>query len=171
MTDKVSQGFAPIVGPGARVLVLGSLPSRQSIADQQYYAHPQNQFWPIMDALVGASRARPYSERVDLLKRAGIAVWDVLHESVRPGSMDSAINTRNSVANDLQQFLLEHRDIVAICFNGQTAAKIFDRQIRPSISIGHREIIYYVMPSTSPAYASISLQVKQQQWSRLLDHL
>jgi hypoxanthine-DNA glycosylase len=105
------------------------------------------------------------------LKQAGIAVWDVLRESVRPGSMDSAISVQTSVANDLHKFLLEHNNIAAICFNGQTAAKIFDRQIRPSISTGHREIVYYVMPSTSPAYASMSLQDKQRQWSRLLDHL
>ena len=124
-----------------------------------------------MDALVGAKPSLPYSGRVRILKKTGIAVWDVLSSSVRPGSMDSAIKADTSVTNDIQAFLTRHRKIVAICFNGQAAAKIFDRQIRPILDLGHRTMSYYTLPSSSPAYASMSLEEKQKSWTVLLKHL
>ncbi|MFZ1606000.1 MAG: uracil-DNA glycosylase family protein, partial [Rhodoferax sp.] len=44
----VLQGLAPIVSPNTRVLILGSFPGVRSLQLQQYYAHPQNQFWKLL---------------------------------------------------------------------------------------------------------------------------
>ncbi|MDH4056614.1 MAG: DNA-deoxyinosine glycosylase, partial [Gammaproteobacteria bacterium] len=84
-----SVGFPPIANDSARVLVLGSLPSRKSLLDKEYYAHPQNVFWPVMREIFGA--AGNYEERCACLLRHEVAVWDVLQASVRPGSMDADI--------------------------------------------------------------------------------
>src|SRR5687768_2652455 len=80
--------FPPIAAPDARVLVLGSVPSIASLAKQQYYGHPQNKFWPIMGRLFGAGLDRRYEERKQILREHGVAVWDVLRECYRPGSLD-----------------------------------------------------------------------------------
>src|SRR5210317_1751806 len=95
-----SEGFAPVARGDARVLVLGSLPGARSIAEQQYYAHPQNAFWPIMRELFMIDG--DYAARCDQLRENGIALWDVLRSSVRPGSMDADIQLGSAVANDLR---------------------------------------------------------------------
>ena len=75
------RGFAPIVGREPRVLVLGTVPSELSLREGSYYAHPRNDFWPIMEALFSDGRPLGYEERVAMLRRAGVALWDVLDEA------------------------------------------------------------------------------------------
>jgi hypoxanthine-DNA glycosylase len=87
-TAAVDTGFPPIAGNAPAVLVLGSLPGKKSIVEQQYYAHPQNAFWKIMGALFEARTELLYEERVSVLKKNRIALWDVLQSSSRPGSLD-----------------------------------------------------------------------------------
>ena len=89
-------GFPALLNVETRVLVLGSLPSDESIKQQRYYAKPQNQFWPIMYAVLDAGTPAPqYADRVGLLLSRGIGLWDVLHSAEREGSSDSKI--RNPV--------------------------------------------------------------------------
>ena len=65
--DLPLAGFGPVVGPRTRLMVLGSFPGVASLAQQQYYAHPRNQFWPILSALWGLDlRALPYPERLEV---------------------------------------------------------------------------------------------------------
>ena len=118
-----SAGFPPVAHADARILILGSLPGQRSIAAQQYYAHPQNAFWRIMAELTGGHGN--YDERCVALTANRIALWDVLANSVRPGSLDADIQVATAEVNDFAAFLAEHRRIELICFNGQKAAKIF----------------------------------------------
>ncbi|MFQ5547894.1 MAG: DNA-deoxyinosine glycosylase [Woeseia sp.] len=160
-----SRGFPPIAAPDARVLILGSLPSRKSIEAREYYAHPRNAFWQIMGELFAAGRDTPYASRADTLKANRIAVWDVLAQSVRSGSMDSDIEVRTAKANDFVSFLHAYRGIRLICFNGQKAARMFDDLVlsgRPDLPAGLR---YETLPSTSPAYASMAFDDKLRKWS------
>ena len=89
-----STGFPPVARHDARILILGSLPGQRSLQAAQYYAHPQNAFWRIMQELTGAEG--PYQKRCDALVGYGIALWDVLAESVRPGSMDVDIQLESA---------------------------------------------------------------------------
>jgi TDG/mug DNA glycosylase family protein len=89
-------GFDPIATPDARVLILGSLPSRQSVEKQEYYGNPQNKFWQLMGELFGAGPDVPYAKRTEKLSRRGVAVWDVLRSAVRSGSMDAAIDFKSA---------------------------------------------------------------------------
>jgi hypoxanthine-DNA glycosylase len=154
---RKSQGFPPIAGRDARVLILGSLPSERSIREGEYYAHPQNAFWRIMRELVGAEG--PYEDRCATLKAARIAVWDVLHQSVRPGSMDADIQLDTSEVNDFEGFLASHKHVEMICFNGRKAEQMFMRFVK--LNQPPRLVS---LPSTSPAYASMPFTEKLAAW-------
>ncbi len=47
MADRITS-FPPIISETSKVLILGSAPGVKSLQMQQYYAHPQNQFWKIL---------------------------------------------------------------------------------------------------------------------------
>ena len=153
-----AEGFAPILGSEPRVLILGSLPSQKSLEKQQYYGHPQNAFWKIMQALFGAEGQ--YDERSATIAAAGVAVWDVLEEAVRPGSMDADIDIGSAVANPLGPLLERETTIGLVAFNGRAAESMFRR----FVSKPKRSLAYVCLPSTSPAYASLTLAEKTERW-------
>lgn len=161
---SLAEGFPPVARPDARILILGSLPGQRSIAEQQYYAHPQNAFWRIMEALFGVHG--DYEQRCRQLTENGIALWDVLHRSVRPGSMDADIQLRGASANDFAAFFDEHPDIRLIAFNGKKAEQLFGRFVDAAST--DPQIALRGLPSTSPAYASMSFSGKLAAWRTAL---
>lgn len=80
-------GLAPITHKQSRILILGSMPGEQSLQQQQYYAHPRNAFWVIMQQLTGIDAQAPYIDRLQGLKNSGIAVWDMIASCQRKGSL------------------------------------------------------------------------------------
>lgn len=160
---RESTGFPPVSRPDARVLVLGSLPGKKSLLEQQYYAHPQNAFWPIMRELLGVDG--DYQERCQQLTEHGVALWDVLAASVRPGSMDADIRLGTAVANDFNSFFGQHPNIVLIACNGKKAEQLLQRFVSPGVASMPRVV---GLPSTSPAYASMSFVSKLNVWQRSL---
>ena len=158
-----SRGFPPVARSDARVLVLGSLPGDRSIAEQQYYAHPQNAFWKIMAELYGIEG--DYNARCELLCEHGIALWDVLQSSIRPGSMDAAIQVDSAQPNDFEAFFVDHPGIQMIGFNGRKAQQMFTRLVPGGRAVADQVLL----PSTSPAYASMSFSAKLNAWRDALD--
>ena len=161
--------FAPIQNPEARVLVLGSMPGAASLLAGRYYAHPHNAFWPIMGELFGAGPAIAYQKRVQILKRAGLAVWDVMASCIREGSLDSDIDEASIVPNDFPAFFDTHPHLERVFFNGAKAENGFNRYVRPHLS--ERGLTFTRLPSTSPAHASLSLQKKISAWRLVADAL
>ena len=155
-----SEGFPPIASGNARILVLGSLPGERSIAENRYYAHPQNVFWRIMQAIFDIDGE--YADRCRQLAEHRVALWDVLHSSVRPGSMDADIRLASATPNDFGEFFAAHTQIRLIAFNGKKAEQLFERFVDP---LGVADSIRRVgLPSTSPAYASLSFSGKLAAW-------
>jgi len=161
---SVSVGFPPVVDPGCRVLILGSLPGRRSLAEQRYYALPRNAFWPIMGRLFDAGPERPYRQRLDRLLAHRVALWDVLEASVRPGSLDSNIVESTVRCNDFEGFFRAFPAIERVFFNGRKAEQVFMRRVLPALS-GGRTIRYQTLPSTSPAHAAMSFEEKLSRWT------
>ena len=160
-----SVGFPPIARSDARVLILGSLPGQRSLAEQQYYAHPQNAFWGIMAELIDARG--DYEARCRQLVDNGIALWDVLASSIRPGSMDADIDRGSAVANDFAGFQAAHPNVDCIGFNGRKAAELFTRLVAPVLT--STQPMTVVLPSTSPAYASMRPAEKLERWRTFLE--
>ena len=160
----ISLGFAPLEGARARLLVLGSLPGRASLAAGQYYAQPRNAFWPLMGELFGAGPAEAYAVRVRRLVGHGVAVWDVCAAARREGSLDAAIEHDSVRVNDFAGFLASHPGIRLLAFNGKAAAELYRRRVLPDLAAHWAAIPRLTLPSTSPAHAALPFAEKLRQW-------
>jgi hypoxanthine-DNA glycosylase len=159
-----SLGFKPVASADSRVLILGTLPGPVSLAERQYYAQSRNAFWPIMGQLFGASPELAYGERLQGLRRHRVALWDVCRSAYREGALDASIDQKSIVPNDLGRFLRAHAAICLICFNGQTAGKLYRQLVWPGLPETLRNIPCETLPSTSPAYAAMRFEEKLARW-------
>jgi hypoxanthine-DNA glycosylase len=161
-----ARAFAPLSGPGTRLLILGSLPGAASLRAGQYYAHPQNAFWRLIGAAIGREiAALPYPDRLAVLAAAGVGLWDVVASAERPGSADAAI--RDPEHADLAGLVAGLPALGAVGFNGGTAARLGRRQLGPRA----QGLALVDLPSSSPAYAGMSFAEKRVRWIRLADFL
>lgn len=143
------------------------MPGVASLEAQQYYAHPRNAFWPIVDAVLGIDRGLAYDERCRRLTSRGVAVWDVLRSCYRPGSLDADIRADSVIANDIPGLLETHPHIDRIGFNGGAAENLFRRHVLPVLTAADR-VSLVRLPSTSPAHASMRLAEKVERWRSFL---
>lgn len=162
------ESFSPSVGGNCRVLILGSMPGVRSLAAEQYYAHPQNLFWPLMQDVFGVARGLPYAQRLAELNAAGVGLWDVLQGCERRGSLDSDIAKASEIPNAIPALLAQQPEIRALAFNGAKALQVFQRHaLRHIPSLRLQQLQLLPLPSTSPAHASMSRADKLAQWSVL----
>ena len=171
MTDPAQdECFPPIANRQARMLVLGSLPGRRSLEMQQYYAHPQNSFWKLIERSFAAGSSLPYTRRVRILTANRIALWDVLAAAERPGSLDSAIVHASAKVNDFASFFRAHPHIRRVLFNGAKAEELYRRFVLPGLPAEFADIRYASLPSTSPAHAGMTFAKKLERWRKELTH-
>ena len=161
-------GFPPIIDSNSRVLILGSMPSVKSLQQQEYYGHPQNAFWWIMGELFGAHQNKAYRLRQQILREQGIAVWDVIHQCHRAGSLDSAIDAKTVVANDFANTIFKPYHIKCIFFNGKSVEGLFKRYVIKAGQLNSDVIAMHTLPSTSPANARLKREEKLEIWRQHL---
>lgn len=160
-------GLPPVLGRRPRILVLGSMPGAESLRLQQYYGHPRNDFWPIMEDVFGIRRQLPYAARTAALEQAGVALWDVLATCTRKGSLDASIQRESMQANDVPGVLAAHPSLRSVVFNGALAEKIFLAQVPVATGAAH-PLMLRRLPSTSPANASVRYDQKLVAWREAL---
>jgi TDG/mug DNA glycosylase family protein len=145
MTDEMKVGLPPIARADARLFILGSLPGDASLAAQQYYAHPQNQFWRLVGSVIGQDlHSLPYAARLERLAEHQIGLWDVIGSAVRRGSLDQAIRDANH--NRIEHLVHEFPELRAIAFNGGTSAAVGRKLIGSETALTLIDL-----PSSSPA--------------------
>ncbi len=155
------QGLAPVMRPDAQWLLLGSFPGLASLKAQQYYGHPRNQFWRLVGDVRGVDLVSlPYAARLAALQDLRIALWDVISETEREGSLDSAI--RRPDVSDLARLLRELPALRVIGFNGGTAGRLGQRLLGDLAKV-YRVL---VLPSSSPAH-TMPYDDKLRAWRAL----
>lgn len=162
MTERLI-AFPPILPVKPHTLILGTMPGEKSLEANEYYAHPQNQFWKFMGDIYGAEQSLPYTQRIEILKKQNIAVWDVLQTCIRKGSMDSDI--KNPIVNDFANFYNKNPTIALVVFNSLVAEKLYKRLVLHTLT---QQIEYRRVPSPSPANARLNYADKLALWKETL---
>ena len=148
--------FPAFVGEAPRALVLGSFPSVKSRETGFYYGHPQNRFWRVLAAVTGEETPVSQDEKKRLLSKHGVALWDSIASCTVEGSSDSSI--RNAVPNDIAS-LLRKTGISRVYCNGRKAYELYQKYVFPTTGLPAA-----LLPSTSPANASWSLEMLTEAW-------
>lgn len=154
-------GFAPLWRADARILILGSMPSAESLHQSFYYAHPRNAFWPMMARILDADVPETVEGKKNMLLSHRIALWDTVHSCLREGSLDSAI--RSAQANDFEMLYRNCPDLRHIFFNGGAAEQLYHKLVQREDG----RFIFRRLPSTSPAY-TMKFEMKLETWQRAL---
>ncbi len=157
-------GLPPLVCAQTRLLILGSFPGAASLAAQQYYGHPRNHFWPILQAIWPSSPSSTgvtsYRIRSEWLLSKGVGLWDVYAACERESSLDSRI--RSPMLNDLASLKELCPKLAAIAHNGGESF----RHARHTEQLG---LPVYRLPSSSPANASWSFERKLAAWREVFE--
>lgn len=144
--------------------MLGSFPGVASLQAGDYYAHPRNQFWPIVSAVLGRDLTQlPFESRYELLQAGGVGLWDVIQDCERVGSLDQAI--RDEQAANLGQMQTMAPDLQYLLLNGRKA----QQGARRALDATQRKSLTLIdLPSTSPAHAAMSREEKLAYWRAAL---
>ena len=160
--NNLCEGFSPSIDENCTHLILGSMPSVASLGAQEYYAHPQNRFWPLMARILEQNDAPTvYAERVNMLLRHHIALWDSIAVCERKGSLDADI--KNEQGNDFSAPLTQYPHIHTICFNGGKSFQCFKKYNKELLR--RQDIHFHKLPSTSPANARWKMAMLEAAWS------
>jgi TDG/mug DNA glycosylase family protein len=165
LKNRYQGGLPAFTPPEMKVLVIGSFPSHLSLVRKEYYANPRNQFWRIMEPICGVPHDAPYEARLSGLSDARIGLFDAIGSCERVGSQDRAI--LSPVFNDFSWILTGFPSVTAVLANGSTAFRAFTELCSQNPLPGGIEVIR--CPSTSPAYAAISVGEKTKRWTRALE--
>jgi hypoxanthine-DNA glycosylase len=157
--SALKSSFAPVADAGARLLILGSLPGEASLRKAQYYGNARNQFWRLMATVLGREIPADYETRLQTLREAGVALWDVVGAARRIGSLDA--NIRGHRPNRLRELIVTLPRLEAVAFNGGAASAIGRRTLGEA---GPLALI--TLPSSSPAY-TLAFERKAEVWAQL----
>ncbi len=162
MSSRISS-FPPIIDNDSKILILGSIPGVKSLEKQQYYAHPQNKFWKIIFELIEEGFTEDYPEKIKMIKKHHIALWDVIDSCERKGSLDSEI--KNEEANQIEELLESYPNIKTIFCNGGKSYKNLQKMLGKNYKIP-----VFLLPSTSPLH-TISFEKKLEEWRKIKMYL
>lgn len=159
MSEKLFHPFLPVYNAESRILILGSFPSVTSRAQEFYYGHPRNRFWPLLAALLKALEPQSIEDKKALLLQHHIALYDAVAACTTVNSEDARI--RAVIPADLSG-IFRTASIHAVFANGNKAYEICTKRIG---------IAAVKLPSTSPANARFRFNDLVSAWKHILPHL
>ena len=152
--------FPPILDTNTRILFLGSFPSIASFEQSFYYAHTRNTFWPIMEIILNVTLPDNEAKMAFCLTHK-IGLWDVIGSCERKNSSDS--NLKGIVPNDFEKLLQTYPNIKVLGFTGKKSFELFQKYFK------HLSIEAVLLPSTSPAHASMSREEKAVHYKLFIE--
>jgi len=153
--------FEPILDHHTRILFLGSFPSIASFEQSFYYAHPRNAFWPIIEKVFDVSLNNNDDKKAFCLEK-GIGLWDVIGSCERSNSSDT--NLKNCIPNDFDTLLRHYPNIQVLAFTGKKSYDLFLKYFK------NLTVEKILLPSTSPAHASMKFEEKKEIYQKFLGH-
>lgn len=160
---KVVHKIEPIFTPSSKILILGTMPSPKSRENKIYYGHPKNRFWTVLSSILKENLPNTNLEKIELLKKYNIALWDVLHSCDIEGASDNSI--KNPVPNDIKS-IVDKSEIKHIFTTGKKALELYNKLCLENVGI---EAIS--LPSTSPANFRYSAEKLIDEYSIILKYL
>lgn len=158
------KSFAPFVDKKTTILVIGTMPGEASLQAGEYYAYKHNAFWKIISIAANSGQEfASYSQKLETLRHRNIGLWDNLYSCSREGSLDS--NIKSECPNDFEKLLRTYPGITKLIFNGQKSFQFFKKYHKELL----RQKAYEILPSTSPANASVPFGVKFEIWKKALN--
>ena len=158
---RASHEFPPVFDKNSEILILGSFPSVKSRQESFFYANPQNRFWKLMAQLLNESTPKDTKDKIAMLKKHKIALWDVIESCDIVGSSDSSIS--NVVPVDISQ-ILSRANIIKVYANGGKAFELYNKYLYPKTQLEITKL-----PSTSPANAGYSFDKLLSEWKKILE--
>ena len=158
---RASHEFPPVFDKSSEILILGSFPSVKSRQESFFYANPQNRFWKLMAQLLNESTPKDTKDKIVMLKKHKIALWDVIESCDIVGSSDSSIS--NVVPVDISQ-ILSRANIIKVYANGGKAFELYNKYLYPKTKLDITKL-----PSTSPANAGYSFDKLLSEWKKILE--
>ena len=155
--------FEPIIDNNTKVLILGSMPGKESLLKDEYYGNNRNHFWKILFMLFDEEYSEDYNVKISLIKNHNVGLWDVIHRCERKSSLDSDI--RKAEINNFDKFFKENKGIKYIYINGGKAYDLFMKKVDKNI-VSDKKIVR--LESTSPARA-IPFQNKLDNWKQIIN--
>lgn len=160
---KVNHILKPIYNQNSKILILGTIPSPKSREIGFYYGHPQNRFWKVISDILNEKYPETKEEKISLLLKHNIALWDVLESCEIEGASDSTI--KNAKPNNLNK-IIKQSNIKTIFVTGKKAENLYKKLCEKDTKI---PCIY--LPSTSPANCSVPYQKLKNQYETILKYL
>ena len=158
--EHVIHTISPIVSAESEILILGTMPSPKSREQAFYYAHPQNRFWPALALAVDEPAPASREEKIDLMQRHRLALWDVLYSCDITGASDASI--KNPVPNEIPALIASSRIRRVLC-TGATSARLYTRLVFPQTNIPCE-----ILPSPSAANARMRLEDLAREYERVI---
>ena len=150
--------FKPIIDKNSKILILGTFPSIKSFEKSFYYSHPRNQFFSLLADTFNEKRPTSIPEKIELLKKHNIALWDMVKGANRKNSLDSSL--KDIQLNDIKSLLDRYPNIKLIAFTSKTAERLF-KKLNIDFPTAY-------LPSPSPAYAKMRYEDKLKVYKEIL---
>ena len=95
----IVEGFPPLMCHKPRILLLGTIPGKNSISANEYYYDNSNRMWKMLAKLSKQKLPTNYTEKKVILEHLHVVIWDYYQCVERTNSTDKGI--LEGIPNDI----------------------------------------------------------------------